>query len=782
MGTGMLLITGLALLAIGVAIARLGWTGFTDAGMPFTRSRRLKGRIGEVAGEIVLLMGIGAISSALTSFGTFIFMEHKKAEALSRAHLEQQNGFISEFRSQWEELEEDERLEIAQTVVGQMGKGYTLENILKVPDFATAKACSDEMQRREAKRQQRAFEEQKRQREVALQEQQKQLAENARIVMTGENDLAQLRSRLISTARGTYQRHHTISSIADLCDRMSNALQQTNDKKRAADYCREGFHILQRAIEEEPLNEEYKRRLASYGYSCIGEVGGADDKETILFFEGAVRAARDLANATKDPSDYTHAAGLIHNFTNEKRSSSEQERIEGYSDAIQYERLALIDAPDSALAKKYMGIHISALTRLHADRKNWKAVLDLSQSLQEPSSPSLLLYAAQCCSTACNGARKELEAMAQSGTRGERVAELEAIITNATSAGITHLRQAVAAGLGSDQLDQSLRDLSDLGESPEFQSIISSVKRKQTDSTVLSGNRWDDKRIDQFRIAALRGDLEQIRSLDNDRSPAKALAMALEFAVTGRNSEITQFLLKRGASPNLALLRASREGNVKAVEVLLAAGADPNYFDDLGETPLMVACSADSGPDALRQTTRDFTAVRQLLLKAGARVNDQDTRDFTPLHHAVARNAIDAVKSLVHDDTSPTEIHATVLHLAANNASPEIIKSLLDAGWDPNAYDQEGSTPLHYAAGKGARQSLTGMSRSFASTDAESQQWLDEALKKMETRLVAKISVLINAGADPSLKNKDGKSPIEIAETEGLKSVVDELKKGSPEK
>lgn len=88
-------------------------------------------------------------------------------------------------------------------------------------------------------------------------------------------------------------------------------------------------------------------------------------------------------------------------------------------------------------------------------------------------------------------------------------------------------------------------------------------------------------------------------------------------------------MLRWGLSPNAqllkqaALLEASCSPNPRVVEILLAAGADPNQRSRSGSTPLIAAASSGN-----------FEAVR-ILLAAGAAVNAPGGDDHTPLESAL---------------------------------------------------------------------------------------------------------------------------------------------------
>ncbi|MEO6076543.1 MAG: ankyrin repeat domain-containing protein, partial [Dokdonella sp.] len=128
----------------------------------------------------------------------------------------------------------------------------------------------------------------------------------------------------------------------------------------------------------------------------------------------------------------------------------------------------------------------------------------------------------------------------------------------------------------------------------------------------------------------------------------------------------------RGAT---ALIRACGVGDVRAVAVLLDAGADHGHAASSGATPLSVAISARR------------EAVVRLLLERGVAVGQR-------LPQAI-----------------------TALHVAAALGLPVIAALLLDAGAEPVDVDATGTTALHAAARFG-----------FASTDTASASALFEHL------------------------------------------------------
>jgi ankyrin repeat protein len=84
---------------------------------------------------------------------------------------------------------------------------------------------------------------------------------------------------------------------------------------------------------------------------------------------------------------------------------------------------------------------------------------------------------------------------------------------------------------------------------------------------------------------------------------------------------------------------AAQAGNVESLRMLLDAGADPNAQPVGGQTPLLMAVEGAGQTPA--------TAVIQLLLERGARVNVPDMQGETALHKAARAGNLELAKLLL---------------------------------------------------------------------------------------------------------------------------------------
>lgn len=147
----------------------------------------------------------------------------------------------------------------------------------------------------------------------------------------------------------------------------------------------------------------------------------------------------------------------------------------------------------------------------------------------------------------------------------------------------------------------------------------------------------------------------------------------------------------RGAGLDTGEEEDESDGTAAVIADLVAQGADLNATTDKsGETSLHLAARYARADAAKR------------LLDAGADANSQDNTGRTPLHSAVAADAMGVFQILLrnratnlnarmHDGTTP-------LILAARLATEGMVEDLINADADINAADNSGKTALHWAA------------------------------------------------------------------------------------
>ncbi len=193
---------------------------------------------------------------------------------------------------------------------------------------------------------------------------------------------------------------------------------------------------------------------------------------------------------------------------------------------------------------------------------------------------------------------------------------------------------------------------------------------------------------------------------------------ALICAASKSHLDLVNLLLAAGADPNAANKRGgtalmAANDDVRVAQTLLAAGADPNAVNKLGETPLFYQAGAD-----------DPARVAELLA-AGAEVNAVNKRGETALMQALA--------PYVHD------------------SHPEVVKVLLEAGADPNAVDHNGATTLMWAMG----------------------QWWHT--KDSDDIVVRNVQLLLAAGAEVNAVDKHGGTALMAATDAGSVEAVKTL-------
>jgi ankyrin repeat protein len=127
----------------------------------------------------------------------------------------------------------------------------------------------------------------------------------------------------------------------------------------------------------------------------------------------------------------------------------------------------------------------------------------------------------------------------------------------------------------------------------------------------------------------------------------------------------------------------------------------------------------------------------------------------------------------------------SLLHAAAGRKVPlDFAKELIRCGIDVDRQDQNGATPLVYAASLGrtdVAKVIRGAGGRLDIADKHGNQplWYAVGHPRSDTEL---IEFLIREGADPNYKNRYGKSPLSIARERKLESLRSILEGGVPPK
>lgn len=166
--------------------------------------------------------------------------------------------------------------------------------------------------------------------------------------------------------------------------------------------------------------------------------------------------------------------------------------------------------------------------------------------------------------------------------------------------------------------------------------------------------------------------------------------------------------------------QAIDRNNVRAVEQLLERGIDPNTPNPAGVPALMLA---------LKLPTPAIAAA--LLARPDIRVEVRNAQDESPLMLAALVGELEICQTLIERDADVNKPGWTPLHYAATNSHIPVIQLLLDHHAYIDAASPNGSTPLMMAAMYGN---------------------------------ASAVKLLLESGADPSLKNDLGLTAIDFAQ------------------
>lgn len=216
-----------------------------------------------------------------------------------------------------------------------------------------------------------------------------------------------------------------------------------------------------------------------------------------------------------------------------------------------------------------------------------------------------------------------------------------------------------------------------------------------------------------------------------------------ELTVTGYPLDIVALPLQDAAEDkevnmeqlNMALIAAAREGNPAAVKDLLAQGASVHASDERGVTALIAAAY------------QNHLEVAELLIEAGADVNVQDN----------------------------TQQSAYLIPTA--DGYLELLKLTLEAGADVHSLDSYNGTGLIRAADRGHVEIIEELLKTDIAIDHVNRLGWTALLEAIilgdgGPRHTEVVRLLVQAGADVNLADRNGVTPLAHARQRGFEEIV----------
>ena len=243
-------------------------------------------------------------------------------------------------------------------------------------------------------------------------------------------------------------------------------------------------------------------------------------------------------------------------------------------------------------------------------------------------------------------------------------------------------------------------------------------------------------------------------------------------------------------------------GNIEACKLLLECGADPEWEDATGTTPVEIAWRnilhlrappkisekfsvLFPGTEFLQE--RKFTRLHRLVIgleegdiekelkSAPQSVHAADIEGWTPLHWAARRGNHHALTLLLAHRADPLRVtdneSRNALHLAAQGNSVQCVQHLLqyrlgNTVLDIEGRDGYGNTALRTSAGYNCAAAAAKLIQLGANLNATDNFGEPPLLSAVYENAHETITVLLNAGVDYTLKTKFGNNILHFAANE----------------
>jgi len=199
-----------------------------------------------------------------------------------------------------------------------------------------------------------------------------------------------------------------------------------------------------------------------------------------------------------------------------------------------------------------------------------------------------------------------------------------------------------------------------------------------------------------------------------------------------------------------ALMYAAKTKHHRAARSLVEAGAKVYLRDSMGKTALMYGVNS-----------KEITA---LLLDHGAKINETDRRDFTPLMQAVDHENVEVVGELIKRGAEINAVdrkeHQSSLMMAIFKRNYEMTSVLLAGGADVHLKDAAGQSALFLAAFRGLSEIITLLFTHGSAVDPVTSQRETPLMAACQNGYSKTVELLLERGADIHAVSNFGWSPL----------------------
>jgi ankyrin repeat protein len=213
-----------------------------------------------------------------------------------------------------------------------------------------------------------------------------------------------------------------------------------------------------------------------------------------------------------------------------------------------------------------------------------------------------------------------------------------------------------------------------------------------------------------------------------------------------------------------SFVNVAGNNDLKALQLYIDAGIDPNVKNNNNETALMVA------------SRKGNLETVQALLQAQANVNSSDSQGNTALSYAIETSQLQVVQILLEHNADANRVieNKTPVALAINSGNADVLKLLLSKGADPNK-QQDGTTALAMAVEKQMLDVVSVLLEHKANPNVKTidgDSLIIYTIKNKDSQIAKK---LIDYGADITEKDARGVGLLTLSQVLGLSDIYETL-------